>query len=46
VGLVQAAGDLVSDAVIAALEIEAGTTVVTYDCDFARFGRAKWRTPG
>ena len=30
-------GDLVSDAVIAALALEAGATVVSWDRDFARF---------
>ena len=40
-----ARGDLVSDAVIAALAIEAGATVVTYDRDFARFAGLRWRTP-
>ncbi len=40
-----ARGDLVSDAVIAALALEAGATVITYDRDFARFGRLRWRTP-
>ena len=40
-----ARGDLVSDAVIAALAIEAGATVVTYDRDFARFDGVRWRTP-
>ena len=41
-----ARGDLVSDAVIAALAIEAGATVVTYDRDFARFPDVRWCTPG
>jgi toxin-antitoxin system PIN domain toxin len=41
-----ARGDLVSDAVIAALAIEAGATVVTYDRDFARFPDVRWGTPG
>ena len=35
-----------SDAVIAALAIEAGATVVTYDRDFARFRDVRWCTPG
>jgi uncharacterized protein len=39
-------GDLVSDAVIAALALEAGATVVSYDRDFARFAGLPWRTPG
>lgn len=41
-----ARGDLVSDAVIAALAVEAGATVVTYDRDFARFPGVRWATPG
>jgi toxin-antitoxin system PIN domain toxin len=48
-GLCRAAdarGDLVSDALIAALAIEAGATVVTYDRDFARFRDVRWCTPG
>jgi len=40
-----ARGDLVSDAMIAALAIEAGATVVTYDRDFARFAGLRWCTP-
>jgi hypothetical protein len=40
-----ARGDLVSDAVIAALAVEAGATVVTYDRDFARFSDVRRRTP-
>lgn len=39
-------GDLVSDAVIAALALEAGATVVSYDRHFARFAGLSWRTPG
>ena len=41
-----ARGDLVNDAVIAALAVEAGAEVVTYDRDFARFGGVRWSTPG
>jgi toxin-antitoxin system PIN domain toxin len=41
-----ARGDLVSDAVIAALAVEAGATVVSYARDFARFGDVRWCTPG
>ena len=41
-----ARGDLVSDAVIAALAVEAGAEVVTYDRDFARFPGVRRRTPG
>ncbi len=40
-----ARGDLVSDAVIAALALEAGATVVTYDRDFARFPGLRWHPP-
>jgi len=35
-----------SDALISALAIEAGATVVTYDGDFARFSDVRWCTPG
>jgi toxin-antitoxin system PIN domain toxin len=38
-------GDLVSDAVIAALAIEAGATVISYDRDFSRFSGLDWRLP-
>ncbi len=41
-----ARGDLVSDAVLAALALEAGATVITYDRDFARFPGVQWRLPG
>jgi predicted nucleic acid-binding protein len=41
-----ARGDLVSDAVIAALAVEAGATVVSYDKDFARFPGVRWVVPG
>jgi uncharacterized protein len=41
-----ARGDLVSDAVIAALAVEAGAAVVTYDRDFARFPGVRWGPPG
>lgn len=40
-----ARGDLVGDAVIAALALEAGATVVTYDRDFGWFGGLAWRPP-
>lgn len=42
---VEARGDLVSDAVIAALALEAGATVVSYDRDFALFPRVVWVSP-
>ncbi len=38
-------GDLVSDAVIAALALEVGAIVVSYDRDFGRFGGLAWRPP-
>jgi predicted nucleic acid-binding protein len=40
-----ARGDLVSDAVIAALAVEAGATVITYDRDFSRFTGLRWSAP-
>lgn len=39
-------GDLVSDAVIAALAVEAGAAVVSYDADFSRFPGVDWLVPG
>ncbi len=44
-GAGDARGDLVSDAAIAALAVEAGATVVTYDRDFARFPGLRWSPP-
>jgi len=41
----EAYGDLVSDAVIAALAMEAGATVISYDRDFGRFRGLSWRPP-
>jgi uncharacterized protein len=38
-------GDLVSDAWFAALAIEHGCEWITFDRDFARFARLRWRTP-
>jgi toxin-antitoxin system PIN domain toxin len=38
-------GNLVNDAHLAALAIEHGGTVVSYDRHFGRFPRVKWRTP-
>lgn len=43
---VDALGDLISDAVIAALAVEAGATVVSYDRDFALLPRVVWVSPG
>lgn len=40
------AGNLVSDAHLAALALEHGATVVSFDRDFARFGGISSRRPG
>jgi toxin-antitoxin system PIN domain toxin len=40
------AGNLVNDAHIAALAIEHGDEVVSFDRDFARFEGLRWRLPG
>ncbi len=40
------AGNLVSDAHLAALALEHDATVVSYDRDFARFDGVRWRLPG
>ncbi|GAA3924086.1 hypothetical protein GCM10022382_32270 [Microbacterium invictum] len=37
--------NLVSDAVIAAIAIEHGATVVSFDRDFARFPALRWEVP-
>ena len=39
------AGNLTSDAHLAALAIEHDATIITYDRDFARFADAQWLTP-
>jgi toxin-antitoxin system PIN domain toxin len=39
------AGNLTTDAHLAALAIEHGATVLTFDRDFARFEGLRWRTP-
>jgi uncharacterized protein len=41
-----ARGNLVADAYLAALAMEAGCTLVTSDRDFARFAGLRWRPPG
>lgn len=41
-----ARGNLVPDAWLAALAIEAGCEWITLDRDFARFSGLKWRPPG
>ncbi len=47
-GLLQSvgtAGNLVNDAHLAALALEHGATVVSYDSDFGRFRGVRWATP-
>ncbi len=39
------AGNLVNDAHLAALALEHGCEIVSYDADFGRFGGVRWRTP-
>ena len=41
----EATGDLVPDAVLAALAVEHGGEVVTFDRDFARFPGLRWVRP-
>jgi len=38
-------GNLTSDAHLAALAVEHGATIVTYDPDFARFSGVRWEEP-
>jgi toxin-antitoxin system PIN domain toxin len=38
-------GNLVNDAHLAALALEHGAEVVSYDADFARFAGVRWRSP-
>lgn len=40
-----AGGNLTADAHLAALAIEHGATLVSYDTDFARFDHLQWTTP-
>jgi hypothetical protein len=40
-----AAGNLTSDAHLAALAVEHDATIVTYDSDFGRFPGVRWSTP-
>ncbi len=40
------AGNLVGDAHLAALALEHGATVISFDRDFARFEGILWRLPG
>ncbi|HLE99978.1 MAG TPA: type II toxin-antitoxin system VapC family toxin [Gaiellaceae bacterium] len=39
------AGNLVNDAHLAALALEHGCEIVSYDADFARFPGVRWETP-
>lgn len=38
-------GNLVNDAHLAALALEHGATIVSFDTDFARFGGVRWERP-
>jgi uncharacterized protein len=40
------AGNLTTDAHLAALAIEHGATILSFDRDFARFEGVQWRVPG
>jgi toxin-antitoxin system PIN domain toxin len=40
------AGNLVSDAHLAALALEHDAEIVSFDRDFGRFGGVRWRLPG
>lgn len=40
------AGNLVNDVHLAALALEHGCELVSYDTDFARFPGLRWQTPG
>ncbi len=42
---VGSAGNLTTDTHLAALAIEHGATLVSYDNDFARFDRLRWQRP-
>lgn len=44
--VVGTAGNLVNDAHVAALSLEHGCEIVSYDADFVRFPGVRWRTPG
>ncbi|MFP5322552.1 MAG: TA system VapC family ribonuclease toxin [Acidimicrobiia bacterium] len=45
VGTVPVTGNLVPDAMLAALAVEHGLTVMTVDTDFARFSSVRWENP-
>jgi hypothetical protein len=40
------AGNLVSDAHLAALAVEHGATLISFDSDFGRFAGLRWHRPG
>lgn len=42
----RASGDLIPDAYLAALAIELGAELVSFDRDFARFPGLRWTVPG
>jgi uncharacterized protein len=44
-GQVQATGNIVPDAHLAAIAIEHGLTICSADSDFARFPGLEWRNP-
>lgn len=44
--VVGTAGNLVNDAHVAALSLEHGCEIVSYDADFGRFPGVRWQTPG
>lgn len=41
-----APGDLAADAYLAAIAVELGCTLVSFDRDFARFSALRWKLPG
>jgi toxin-antitoxin system PIN domain toxin len=42
----EAAGDLAPDAYLAAIALERGCVLASFDRDYARFERLNWRIPG
>ena len=42
----RASGDLIPDAYLAALAIELGAELISFDRDFARFPGLRWLVPG
>jgi uncharacterized protein len=45
-GTTGTAGNLVNDAHLAAIAVEHGAEIVSYDTDFARFDGLRWSAPG